>query len=72
MLEQIRRFLRAVPFQPFHIRASSGEIFKVDHPENAAIVGTRVVVAIPEEGDAVEIISPLHIVSVGGSQSVTA
>jgi hypothetical protein len=72
MLEQIRKFLRAIPFEPFVIQASSGAIFKVDHPENAAIVGTRVVVADPQAGDAVDIISPLHIVAVRGIQTVAA
>jgi len=55
-----------VPFQPFQVRASNGEVFRVDHPENAAVVGGRVVIAW-EDGDGVHMLSPLHIVAVSGA-----
>ena len=67
MLEQIRRFLRAVPFVPFQIHTSVGEVFSVKHPENCAIVAHTVVVALPDGENAI-MLSPLHINGVAGAQ----
>lgn len=71
MLEQIRFYLRQTPFQPFKIRCSSGDFFRVDHPENAAIVKHTVLVALPE-GDEAIMLSPLHIVGVSGIEQRAA
>ncbi len=71
MLEQIRGFLKRAPFNPFEIHCSSGEVYRVDHPENAAIVGGFVVVALPG-GKKAMMISPLHITGVSGVQNVEA
>ena len=71
MLEQIRQFLKNVPFRPFEIHCSSGEVFRVDHPENAAIVAQLVIVALPG-GEKAIMISPLHIVGVSGVDKVPA
>ena len=71
MLEQIRQFLKNAPFRPFEIHCSSGEVFRVDHPENAAIVAQLVVVALPG-GEKAIMISPLHIVGVSGVDKVPA
>ena len=67
MLEQIRRFLRATSFVPFQIHTSAGEVFSVEHPENCAIVGHTVVVALPDGKNAI-MLSPLHISGVAGAQ----
>ncbi len=67
VLEQIRQFLKNHPFCPFEIYCRSDEVFRVEHPENAAVVGQQVVVALPGNQNAI-IISPLHIVG----QSVSA
>jgi hypothetical protein len=71
MLEQVRQFLKDTPFRPFEIHSSSGEIFRVEHPENAAVVGQQVVVALPDNQNAI-MISPLHIVAVSGIRGVPA
>jgi len=63
--------LKATPFKTFEIHCSSGEIFRVEHPENAAIVGHQVVVALADGEDAV-MLSPLHISGVSGSDAVAA
>ncbi|MCI0745958.1 MAG: hypothetical protein L0Y58_11175 [Verrucomicrobia subdivision 3 bacterium] len=60
-----------MPFQPFEIHYSSGEVFRVVHPENAAIVGQQVVVALPDGKNAI-MISPLHITGVSGVQGIPA
>ena len=71
MLEQVRSFLKNAPFRPFEIHCSSGEVFRVEHPENAAIVGHQVIVALPDNKNAI-MFSPLHIVAVSGAQDVAA
>ena len=69
MLEQIRRHLRFAPFQPFEIHTSSGEIFRVGHPENAAVLNHWVAVAMPD-GENMAMVSALHIVAVVGADPV--
>ena len=71
MLEQVRQFLKNAPFKAFEIRCSSGEVFRVEHPENAAIVGQQVVVALADGKNAI-MISPLYIIGVNGVQGVPA
>ena len=71
MLEQIRMYLRQTPFQAFKIRCSSGDVFLVDHPENAAVVKHTVLVALPE-GDEAIMLSSLHIVGVSGVEQMAA
>jgi hypothetical protein len=71
MLEQIRQYLKSTPFTPFSIHCSSGDVFLVDHPENAAIVRHMVVVALPDGENAV-MLSPLHIIGVSGPDRIAA
>ncbi len=71
MLQQVRLFLKSTPFTPFEIHCSSGEVFRVEHPENAAIVGHQVIVALPD-GDNAVMLSPLHITGVSGAESIAA
>jgi len=72
MIQQIRLLLKAVPFAPFAIHCSSGDVFRVDHPESAAIVGQHhVVVALPD-GESAIMLTPLHIIGVSGPESVAA
>jgi hypothetical protein len=67
MLEQIRRYLRNMPFVPFQIHASAGEVFSVEHPENCAIVGHTVVVLLPDGENAI-MLNPLHINGMADAQ----
>lgn len=69
MLNQIRTYLRAVPFRPFEIHCTNGDVFRVEHPENAAVVAHQVVVALPD-GESVTTLSALHIVRVSGFEVV--
>ena len=69
MLEQIRIRLRVTPFQPFEVRCSSGDVFRVEHPENAAVVGHSVTIALPG-GENVVTLSALHIIGVVGADPV--
>ena len=63
--------LRVTPFQPFEIRWSSGDVFRVDHPENAAIVGRNVAVLLPDGENAI-VLCALHIAGVSGLDTVEA
>ena len=71
MLQQIRMYLQQTPFVPFQIRCSSGDVFRVEHPENAAIIKHTVVVALPE-GDEAIMLNVLHIVGVSGIEQMAA
>jgi hypothetical protein len=35
-IEQIRKMVQTVPFQPFTVHAAGGQTFEILHPENAA------------------------------------
>jgi hypothetical protein len=70
MIKEIRQHLDATPFEPFEIRSSNGEVYRVGHPENAAVVGGRVIVA-RADGEGVHVLSALHIVAVSGAERVS-
>jgi len=63
--------LENTPFGPFELHCSSGKVFRVDHPENAAVVGQQVVVVLVGNKGAI-MIRPIHIVGVSGIQDVPA
>jgi hypothetical protein len=72
VLEQIRQFLKNVPFRPFEIHCSSGEVLRVQHLENAEIVAQGVVVVALPANKGAMMISPLHIISARVAQEVSA
>ncbi len=45
--DDVLKFLRAQPFQPFKISMSDGQEFEVRHPENAIVSRSTVFVAVP-------------------------
>jgi hypothetical protein len=45
--EDILRFLRARPFEPFRIYISDGSAYEVHHPELAIVERSTVLVGIP-------------------------
>jgi hypothetical protein len=63
MVKQIGRLLARTPFEPFSIVTTSGHEYPVDHPENAAIVAGRVVVALPND-EGVVTLGGLHIAEI--------
>ncbi len=71
MLQQIRQFLRLTPFQPFEIRCSNGDVFRIGHPENATVLNHFVSVALPDGENAI-LLSALHIVGFSGVDQVAA
>ncbi|HEV7868401.1 MAG TPA: hypothetical protein VGO90_12015 [Chthoniobacteraceae bacterium] len=67
MLKLIREYLLRVPFTPFEVHATNGNVFRIEHPENAAVVGSVAVIALPD-GESVTNLSALHIGRVTGLQ----
>ncbi len=63
MFKHIAELLLRTPFEPFSIVTTSGREYRVDHPENAAIVGSRVVVALPDN-EGVVTLGGLHIAEI--------
>jgi hypothetical protein len=63
MLKQIAELLARIPFQPFAIVTTSGREYRVDHPENAAIVGGRIAVALPND-EGIVTLAGLHIAEI--------
>jgi len=63
MLKQIAALLVRTPFEPFSIVTTSGNEYRVEHPENAAVVGPRVVVMLPGGGGVVTL-GGLHIAEI--------
>jgi hypothetical protein len=71
MVQQIKLYLAATPFRPFEIHCSSGDVFRVDHPENATIWRNLTLLALPD-GDNAIVLSPLHITGVKGDDLLAA
>ena len=70
MIEEVQQHLRAVPFVPFELHLSNGEICRVGLPEVAAVIGGRVVVA-DKDGEGAHVLSAFHIAAVSGADRVT-
>ena len=62
MLEELRKWVRAVPFQPFLIELSSGRQLQVPHPDHI-LVG-RGMVAVEDDEGLIDVITALHITGI--------
>ncbi len=65
-VKAIETFIKARPFEPFQLVLSSGDRYRVDHPENCMLLRDRIIVAFsssPKQGrpDEAAILSYLHI-----------
>ena len=67
-IEKIRKKLHG-GFQPFVIRTSDGNEFEVPHPDFIAL-GKYEVAVVDKEGD-IDLLDPLHIVSLKSLSSRT-
>ena len=61
--EGLKRLLDVRPFEPLEVELSSGQIFKIKHPENVIVTKNTLVVVEPET-DIVQWTSLIHIVAV--------
>ncbi|CAN5644587.1 hypothetical protein BH20VER1_BH20VER1_05660 [soil metagenome] len=59
MLEEIRKRVRTVPFEPFAIELSSGYMINVPHPDHIAV--GRAQVAVEDDQGLFDVVSALHI-----------
>ena len=59
MLDEIRKGVRKVPFQPFGIELSSGEMVPIPHPDHIFVGKTRVVVE--DAKGVIDLLSALHM-----------
>lgn len=64
MMDQIAHLLHATPFVPFTVMTTSGESFRVPHPDHALVSpkGTRV--TIYDDRDTAAMLTALHIVGI--------
>ena len=65
-IQALKFWLTKQPFQPFQLVLSSGDRYRVDHPENCMLLKDRIVVAFStspkdELPDDMALLSYLHI-----------
>ncbi len=59
----VRELLKRQPFVPFELHASSGDIYRVTHPENVLLAGANLIIYYPET-DRTAWLSMLHLTGV--------
>ena len=63
MIEELRKLIKAVPFNPFTLEVSSGRHVHVPHPDHI-LVTAKGVIAVEDDEGLVDIISALHLVGI--------
>jgi len=71
MLEELRKWIRAVPFQPFQIELSSGRALKVPYPDHI-LVTTGGMLAVEDDAGLVDVVAALHITSIRSLRAASA
>jgi hypothetical protein len=69
--EALRRFIDKRPFEPFAVELSSGQVYRVTHPEAVMLLKNTLVIGDPET-DAVVWCSLVHIAAVRRQQESLA
>ncbi len=59
MLDEIRTAVGRIPFAPFKIELSSGEVIPVAHPDHILVGRTRV--AVEDDKGVINVLSALHM-----------
>jgi len=67
----IRTFIDKQPFEPFEVQLSSGQIYRVSHPEAVMLLKDTLVIGDPET-DAVIWCSIIHITAIRRYQESAA
>ena len=70
-LEAIRRFIQRRPFEAFEVELSSGQVYRVGHPEAVMLLKNTLVIG-DAEADAVVWCSLIHITSIRRRQDSLA
>jgi hypothetical protein len=66
VIEQIRTYWHAEPFQPFQIHMSDGRVFKMLSPDTVLVTPNNAIVVWLADHDAFVRLNALHITSVTG------
>jgi len=61
--EALRKFIEKRPFEPFEVQLSSGQVYRVSHPEAVMLLKNTLVIGDPET-DAVVWCSIIHITAI--------
>jgi hypothetical protein len=69
MIDEVRKAVRRVPFQPFWIELSSGELIPVPHPDHILVGRTRV--AVEDDKGVIDVLSALHMTRIGWQERET-
>jgi hypothetical protein len=69
--EALRAFIEKRPFEPFEIQLSSGQVYRVVHPEAVMLLKNTLVIGDPET-DAVVWCALIHITAIRRRQESVA
>ncbi len=69
--EAIRKLIEKRPFEPFAVELSSGQLYRVSHPEAVMLLKNTLVIGDPET-DAVVWCSLIHITAIRRQQGSVA
>jgi hypothetical protein len=71
MLEELRKWIRAVPFQPFRIELGSGRTLEVPHPDHI-LVTSGGMVGVEDDDGLLYVVAALHITSIRSNLPASA
>ncbi len=69
--EALRKFMDKRPFEPFEVQLSSGQFYRVTHPEAVMLLKNTLVIGDPET-DSVIWCSIIHITAIRRQQGTAA
>jgi hypothetical protein len=69
--EALRQFIAKKTFEPFEVQLSSGQVYRVSHPDGVMLLKNRLVIGDPET-DAVIWCSLVHITAIKGHRESLA
>ena len=70
MIQQIKKLLQAIPFEPFKIRTSDGREYLVPTVDHAKVAPNNARVVVFDDEGLFDALSGLHIASIEGPASV--
>ncbi len=66
--EALRTFIQKRPFEPFEVQLSSGQVYRVTHPDAVMLRKNTLVIGDPE-ADGVIWCALIHITAIRGQQA---
>ena len=71
MLEELRKWIRAVPFQPFQIELSGGRVLRVPHADHI-LVTSGGIFGVEDDDGLLDVVAALHITSIRSNNTASA